>query len=96
MGITPDPEVRWGARRAARDCHTLPLMPPHTAPALLEADCPSAPCCRCTPPQVDAYMRASAVAGKNNLIVDVIMRLLGLDVCADTGGRHELAALAPE
>ena len=36
-------------------------------------------------PQVDAYMRGSAFAkGKGNLIVATVIRLLGLDVCADT------------
>ncbi|EFN59136.1 hypothetical protein CHLNCDRAFT_137957 [Chlorella variabilis] len=35
-------------------------------------------------PEVDAYMRATAVAGKGNLMVEVIIRLLGLDICADT------------
>lgn len=35
-------------------------------------------------PEVDAFMQATSVAGKQNLIVEVIIRLLGLDVCADT------------
>lgn len=36
-------------------------------------------------PQVDAYMRATSGPSKGNLIVEVIIKLLGLDVCADTG-----------
>eukprot|EP00887_Chlorella_sp_A99_P000995 scaffold5.g995.t1 len=35
-------------------------------------------------PVLDAYMKATAFGGKSNLIVEVIIKLLGLDVCADT------------
>lgn len=31
-------------------------------------------------------MRATSGPSKQNLIVEVIIKLLGLDVCADTGG----------
>jgi len=29
-------------------------------------------------------MRATAAGGKRNLVVDVMLRTLGLDICADT------------
>ncbi|KAG9455141.1 hypothetical protein H6P81_008045 [Aristolochia fimbriata] len=36
-------------------------------------------------PTIDAYMKASAVAGrKHNLATDYTLRVLGLDICADT------------
>ena len=31
-----------------------------------------------------SYMRATAAGGKRNLVVDVMLRTLGLDICADT------------
>lgn len=35
-------------------------------------------------PDLDAYMRGMYYGGKHALIVEIIIRLLGLDVCADT------------
>ncbi len=31
-----------------------------------------------------SFMRATAAGGKRNLVVDVMLRTLGLDICADT------------
>ncbi|VAH54705.1 unnamed protein product [Triticum turgidum subsp. durum] len=36
-------------------------------------------------PELDAYMKASAVQGQeNNIITDLTLKVLGLDICADT------------
>ncbi|XP_077238697.1 pleiotropic drug resistance 3 isoform X4 [Tasmannia lanceolata] len=35
-------------------------------------------------PSIDAFMKAASVGGKHNLATDYILRVLGLDVCADT------------
>jgi hypothetical protein len=36
-------------------------------------------------PDIDAFMKASALEGqKENLVTDYIMKILGLDICADT------------
>lgn len=35
-------------------------------------------------PQVEAYMRAAAFGGKNSVDVELTLRLLGLEACADT------------
>lgn len=36
-------------------------------------------------PEIDAYLKASAISGKRHSVVtDMVLRLLGLEVCADT------------
>lgn len=66
----------WHTRcRVPSATHSIIFNPPTTHP----------------PTQVDAYMKATwGVSawggGRGNLIVDLVLRLLGLDVCADTGG----------
>lgn len=36
-------------------------------------------------PDIDAFMKASALEGQTeNLVTDYVMKILGLDICADT------------
>ncbi|KAL4188327.1 hypothetical protein AMTRI_Chr08g159510 [Amborella trichopoda] len=35
-------------------------------------------------PEIDAFMKAASVGGKHSLATDYVMRVLGLDICADT------------
>ncbi len=91
-GITPDPEVLlgWVALHWAWTAATSPLEVLDCAPTghsmnRRTATLPSLPSDPFSHLQVDAYMRATSGPSKQNLIVEVIIKLLGLDVCADTG-----------
>ncbi|XP_022752647.1 ABC transporter G family member 31 isoform X2 [Durio zibethinus] len=35
-------------------------------------------------PEIDAFMKASSVAGKHSISTDYVLKVLGLDVCSDT------------
>ncbi|GAB4820274.1 hypothetical protein N2152v2_007320 [Parachlorella kessleri] len=46
-------------------------------------------------PEVAAFMRATAFGQKNNVQVELVLRLLGLDICADTiVGNHMLRGIS--